>query len=427
MVDRTANIEHINIGYFVCLFCFYSYMKAFWYGTKTLVTSKPKQSDFSLYLESWRDVTLLRLFECFLESAPQVVLQLYILSKLGRRITISEDWVTITAVTLSIGSIGWSMVSYSHALRLCNKRRGFSFCGYTFQVIYRLSMISSRIAALTLFTTEFGWFVILVVFIHWFFMIVWLTWEGTEFCSHPNHLCKLSLERLFAIVMGIVYVFCFINIKEGTTRFRIMIYYLIFFVENSLLVAVWYPTRSQVGILEIGSIVFTWGGFLVGILSMLAYYKFFHPKQDITEGWCNCCTKENSEEESSMSIEDENNDLSHPNDLRGEGMDVVHPVHPEKRTPQMNRSLSVEVELSPSRISPSLSRKAAVSPRETLFHSKGVMYGSTQESPAVRHKEENEAEFLVATINGDDVRYKVVVQRSTPTYDSSGTASKFFV
>ena len=387
-------------------------------------------------------MTLLRLFECFLESAPQIVLQLYILSKLNRTVTVDEDWVTISAAALSIGSVGWSMVSYSHALRLCNKRRGFSFCGYTFQVLYRLSMISSRIAALTLFTIEFGWYVIIVVFIHWIGMIVWLTWEGSEFCSHTNRLCKLSLERLFAVVMGIVYVFCFINIKEGTTRLRVMVYYLIFLVENSLLVALWYATRTQVGILEIGSIIFTWGGFLVGILSMFAYYKFFHPKQDITEGWCNCCSSStakdlNSEEQEEEEYSTTSINQNYENNLNDVvGTDVVHPVHSKKKkTPQMtDRSLSVGVEISSPRLSPSFSHKAPViSPKDTLRQSDKCVtsYGSTQERPpasVVTSRRQNETEILIPTQSGDDVKYKVVVQRSvSANYDKSGVSSKFFV
>lgn len=377
-----------------------------------------------MYLESWRDISLLRLFECFLESAPQVVLQLFILSTLGRRVTLSEDWVTISAVSLSIGSIGWSMVSYSHALRLCNKRRGFSFCGYTFQVLYRLSMISSRIAALTLFTIEFRWWVILVVFIHWLAMIVWMTFEGTSFCLHSNRLCKLSLERLFVAVMGIVYVFCFINIQEGTTRFRVMLYYLVFFVENSLLVTLWYLTRSQVGILEIGSTVITYGGFVVGILSMLAYYKFFHPNQDIAEGWCNCCSKHKRRGKSSTGSMGSSNSNS-------QGIDVVHPVNKKERsTPRFNHSLSVDVELSSSRISPSFSRKASSSPKEPIRHSNEKKYGATQESNVVTSHnikgDNNQTEILIPTRNGDEVVYKVVVQRSK-SYEKPSTPSKFFV
>jgi len=302
--------------------------------------SKPKESDFSSYLSSWRDVSLLRVFECFLESAPQVVLQLYVLSTLGRKITVAQDWVIISAVSLSICSIGWSMVSYSHALRLCNKRKGFSVCGYTFQVVYRLSMISSRIAALTLFTIEYGWIVVVITFFHFLLMVAWLRYEGSDFCSHPNRWLSLSLESLFTVVMGFVYVFCFINVKEGTTRNRVMIYYLIFFIENSLLVAMWYPTRTHMGTMEIGAIIFTWGGFLIGIGSMLAYYKFFHPRQDITEGWCTCCSNKNNAQSSPLDTSLElKSEYAH-------GIDVVHPVSPPSltMTPRVKEALSVGVD-----------------------------------------------------------------------------------
>ena len=63
---------------------------------------------------------MLRLVETFLESGPQVILQLYILSTFEDGITFKNDWLNIIAVVASIASLAWSLVSYAHAARMCH-------------------------------------------------------------------------------------------------------------------------------------------------------------------------------------------------------------------------------------------------------------------------------------------------------------------
>lgn len=282
------------------------YSQAFWSGLRTNCMTKIDMEDFNDYLTNWRDVTMLRLIEAFLESAPQVVLQLYILSVVDHEIQWDKDWITILSVLLSITSLGWSIVSYTHALRLSAKDKGLSVCGYTFQVTYRLCMVASRVVALVLFATQFEWVVFVVCFVHWIVMICWLHFQGTKFCSSPNtpdrsEAVEKCLDRLFSVLMGFIHIFCFINTQEGATRQRVMTYYVLIFVENTLMIAAWYPTRrNSFGWLEYSAASFVLGGFLLGLISMLIYYKLFHPNQDITAGWfcCVMCSKDDSQTES---------------------------------------------------------------------------------------------------------------------------------
>lgn len=396
------------------------YIYAFWYGAKTWITPDPKEKDYQLYLSNWRDVTFLRLLECYLESAPQVVLQLYVLSTIGRTITVREDYIIISQITLSIGSIGWSVVSYSHASRLSLKQKGFSLCGYTSQVVYRLSMISSRIAALTLFTTEYGWVVVPITFIHWLAMVTWISYEGWNFCEHSKDWVKKLLDKFFALVVGAIYVFCFMNMKEGMTRNRVTIYYIVFFIENSLLIAAWYPTRKQIGILEIGAIVFTWGGFLIGIFSMIAYYKYFHPNQDIGEGWCTCCSTDKD------TIKDETasaGDISH--ETYGNALDVV-PRY-SKRDSNYQRSLSVDIEFPPKRLSPLASKRISSNTLNDSRTTTSENYGASSESTMEIHTGESEKIFLVKDSSENGFySYKVSITPSR-SFDKSGLVSQFFV
>lgn len=226
---------------------------------------------------------MLRLVETFLESGPQVILQLYILSTFKDGITFKNDWLNIIAVVASIASLAWSLVSYAHAARMCHYLKGLSICGYIFQVLYRILMITSRVVALALFASEYKWWIFAAVIFHFLLMIYLVSFEKTDFCGNA------VLEFLFQVLIAFIYIFCFINAKNGTSRQHVTLYYTLFFMENSIMIAAWYPSRTEkFGLLEYGAISMVWGGFAFGLLSMLAYYKFFHPNTDITEGWCYC-------------------------------------------------------------------------------------------------------------------------------------------
>lgn len=67
---------------------------------------------------------------------------------------------------------------------------------------------------------------VFVLGLHWTAMTVWIIIQDTNFC--PN---KLE-ETLYNVVMGFVYCFCYINLREGHTRYRLMIYYILMITQN---------------------------------------------------------------------------------------------------------------------------------------------------------------------------------------------------
>ncbi|XP_038057481.1 uncharacterized protein LOC119729052 [Patiria miniata] len=228
--------------------------------------------DFERLHHQQSDVCMLRLFESFLESAPQVVLQLYIMVA-----TNDENLFTGIAGTVSLFSLCWAVVAYSRAhRRVRTDKNGISWPGAILQTIWRIGMISSRVVALVLFASAFKAYTFLVVGLHWLAMVAWVYFQRTDFCdSWPE-------ERLFNCVIGTVYVFCFFNLKEGNTRYRISIFYLIVAVENIVLLLLWH----RFGMLEdwytfLGFIV-VFGGFIIGVTAMIFYYRFFHPRGAIS-------------------------------------------------------------------------------------------------------------------------------------------------
>lgn len=270
---------------------------------------------------------MLRLFECFLESAPQLVLQLYIMAY-NRRFDIESDWFTAIAAGSSLVSLAWAIVAYTKALRdVLGKGASNSWVGFFLQIIWRMCMVASRVVALVLFASCYTSGLFVAVAAHWFIMTGWLVCQGTRFCVDDygtSHLCR---EYLFDSVIGFVYIFCFFNIKEGMTRIRVIPYYVIMLGENTLFIVMWYPYRTLYGDIETAALGVVWGGFVLGLLCMVSYYCFYHPSlpvrgicvkktqldvqehQRFTICWCCCCeirtrqaNSEENEERCSLSI-----------------------------------------------------------------------------------------------------------------------------
>merc|ERR1712013_494829 len=107
-----------------------------------------------------------------------------------------------------------------------------------------------------------------------------------------------------------LHIFCFVNHKEGATRVRITIMYTVFLLENSLFAGLWlgYVSTSYVGmgVLQWLLVVSVWGCFVLGVICMLFYYRYFHPNIKFSQGWFDIrshaivledCLEEEEEEE----------------------------------------------------------------------------------------------------------------------------------
>ena len=261
---------HIRIFVFIR---YWRVIRLGWYTRQ----EKATDSDYKEYLKEWRDISMLRLFECHFESAPQLVLQLFILAY-NRRFEIEHDLFTVLAAGSSLVSLAWAIVSYTKALRDFHKKKdeNMPWIGFYLQIIWRLSMVASRIVALVLFASYYTSWLVVAMAIHWLCMTIWLVFQDTQFCVNENGRNHLCWEYLFDCVIGFVYIFSFFNAKKGMTRIRVIPYYVIMLSENTLFVVMWYPFRTLFGDVEIASLSIVWGGFGLGVLCMIAYYKLFH-------------------------------------------------------------------------------------------------------------------------------------------------------
>ncbi|EDO39431.1 predicted protein, partial [Nematostella vectensis] len=232
--------------------------------------STASSSEYHSFLSQWRDICMLRLLEAYLESAPQLVLQLYILSY-RRRFDMNSDLITAIAAACSLVSLAWAIVAYQKSLRdvFCDN---VSWTGFFLQVMWRLFMVASRVVAMVLFASYFNLWLGVAIALHWLLMFIFLVTQSTKFCMDNDGRDHPLREMLFDGTIAFIYIFSFFNITEGMTRIRVGIFYSLMFIENSVFVLLWYPHRSLFGDVAIAAITIVIGGFFLGLLSMFMYY-----------------------------------------------------------------------------------------------------------------------------------------------------------
>ncbi|KAG7260215.1 LOW QUALITY PROTEIN: hypothetical protein CRUP_033842 [Coryphaenoides rupestris] len=215
----------------------------------------------------YADVNMLRLLETFLESAPQLVLQLCIMIQSNR----AERLQCVCAVS-SLLSLAWVLASYHKLLRDSrDDQKSMSYRGAVVHLFWRLFTISSRVLSFALFASVFHIYFGIFVVVHWCAMAFWVVHGGTDFC--------IGRRCCSNMVVGVVYIFCWFNVREGRTRLRMVAYYALVLLENAALSALWYAYRDPATTDAYASSALC-GVFLCfgsGVACMALYYGALHP------------------------------------------------------------------------------------------------------------------------------------------------------
>jgi len=255
---------------------------------------------YTLMVYEDADATLLRLYESFMESAPQLVLQIYILLKdphasriypykppvEGMDVDHTEDVlepgvnpvlklsILVLSVTSSLISLAWSLVVYHRSLRYTYPhKKNINFVGTLFQFLWHFCSITARVLALSLFASALPQWIGPLCAAHWIVMASWVISQRTAACNTKGE------EFLFALVLGVIYIFMFFNAKEERTRYKYLLYYSFCLVENSAIICIWFlsPSTSLANWYVFPAMVGHYLAFFAGIMFMLCYYLWFHP------------------------------------------------------------------------------------------------------------------------------------------------------
>ncbi|XP_063275636.1 XK-related protein 9 [Prinia subflava] len=220
-------------------------------------------------IDAMTDINMLRVFKTFLETTPQLLLQIYILMEHGK-----THFYQYAAIIMSFCGISLSMVDYQISLRKSLPDKGeFHVLSKFMYLFYKLLTITSWILSISLITLlSVRISVILLIFL-WICGFTWTLKQHTTFCKSKK------MEYLYRTVVGIILIFSFFNIKGRRTKVWISIYYATHTVVTLGILFVyifWKPSFIKQIYFTIVSIL-TILSLVLGIIFLVVYYSHLHP------------------------------------------------------------------------------------------------------------------------------------------------------
>lgn len=235
---------------------------------------------YQLLISMNLDTAMLQMILAFTEDAPQLVLQLYVLirRKLVEDLlttSIQDIW-TMASICFSFISYSRALVNYISCLRDTKHDKGqLRWYGYIAMWFWRAFMFISRVLVLVFFATEFHTWFFLVLAVH-FFIILGLTWSHkVDFFPEQK-----ALQIFIRVVISYIHTFCYFVLDGKRTVRWAKTYYILVALEAVLFSTLWFTNSSHYVSLkfELAVMFVIFISFGLGLLMMIMYYKFLHPK-----------------------------------------------------------------------------------------------------------------------------------------------------
>ncbi|XP_054621737.1 XK-related protein 9 isoform X2 [Dunckerocampus dactyliophorus] len=217
------------------------------------------------------DLSMLKLFEAFLESAPQLLLQIYIALHHG-----DTSIIQYLSMVLSCFNIAWALVDYRRCLRrsLPHVTEMPSGLPTAIYLLYKLCTISSHVLSYSLLLMLSPYSVIALAIL-WLLATTWSHLLQTHFCSTRSH------EMLYRAVVGFILTFTFFNVKGQGTRVAMIVYYFLYSLINMttplLLLLLMPEVQTATFFLGITGLIF--GNSVLGLVFLVLYYLHLHPRE----------------------------------------------------------------------------------------------------------------------------------------------------
>ncbi|KAK3508414.1 hypothetical protein QTP70_028165 [Hemibagrus guttatus] len=263
----TCFLHVIQLGFF------FRQVSAIWQGFCVWWRGEPG-SEYTAYMT--HDLSMLRLFETFCESAPQLSLMIYIMVHNNHSRTI--QYVSAIASTVSIA---WMVLDYHRSLRFfLPEKSNQSWLSAAVYFLWNLFLIGPRVVCVSLFASIVSCYISVHFVLLWLVFVVWASLQDTSFMDSK------AGEWLYRATVGLIWYFSWFNVVEGRTRGRSIIYHLFIITDSAILTGTWWcyrdPKTSQSYSLIL--LILIPLSYLIGLLVKILYYCCFHPRLRQTQG-----------------------------------------------------------------------------------------------------------------------------------------------
>uniref|UniRef100_A0A8C4UGZ2 XK-related protein n=1 Tax=Falco tinnunculus TaxID=100819 RepID=A0A8C4UGZ2_FALTI len=225
------------------------------------------------------DISMLRLFETFLENTPQLILLLYVILRTNK----AEPSQGLGICTAFL-CVTWSLLDYHQSLRsFLRDKYELSLGSSVVYFLWNFFLICPRILVVTLFALLLPYGVAVHFSLVWLVMFIWVSLQGTDFMESPGP------EKLYRAMVAVILYFSWFNVAQGRTLYRSIIYHGFILVDSTLLALSWLwchsPSDEHSFLIPVVSAALPC--YLLGLALRVTYYRWLHPnRQAWQEGGC---------------------------------------------------------------------------------------------------------------------------------------------
>ncbi|XP_037724964.1 XK-related protein 6 isoform X1 [Drosophila subpulchrella] len=206
------------------------------------------------------NVSFVRLFDSFLESAPQKILQLVIVLRSIKDFT----YFRLIAFVVYFGNIAWCIQAYNHSNRLVQlDKHDIAAKGRSLQFLFLFCLTVSRTLCIAYVASLYPIETLIFCAAHACFC-------GTIvfFVDSPMIAESRFMNYLYCLCFGVVYLFIFTPVKDAPTKYKYVFYLSFCLLQNSLACALYIPLYLSIAIIAL---------YVVGIMLIVFYYTNCHP------------------------------------------------------------------------------------------------------------------------------------------------------
>ncbi|RVE58757.1 hypothetical protein OJAV_G00198230 [Oryzias javanicus] len=254
------------------IYRYYHLLKESWRVLRKTANSPPAEGtekDHDHLFCMAADLCMLKVFEAFLESVPQLLLQVCIIQ--SQTETSFFRWLS---VAFSLINVAHTLMDYSSYLRrsLPHVRGMPSLPSRGVYLLYKFFTLTSCILSYSLLITV-SVYSTAVLTVLWLLLTVWVHFLKTNFCT------SRALEFFYRAIVGAILVFTFFNVKGQDTKPAMTVYYILHAIIN-----ITAPILSVFLVPDLQGCRFVWtagligGTTILGFMCLILYYSCLHPK-----------------------------------------------------------------------------------------------------------------------------------------------------
>ncbi|GFR82269.1 XK-related protein [Elysia marginata] len=225
------------------------------------------------------EMLLLRLAFSFTSGCTLCLLQVYLILRGSH--DASWAWAVGLSGAVTLFCVTWALATYRRVLPEAGLDLGLvTWPGTPLKMLWRAGEVLTRLLALGLFAS---------LYTHWIFLVLGLHWAAMLACVCVPAMTSLDWRSIgcfrrvaICLMTSFAYIFAFLNTSADNAVFRYTFFYVMLFLENTTLVAVWLVQSSSSELSRNSLFVIVAAiAFITSIIAMIIYHKFFHIPVDV--------------------------------------------------------------------------------------------------------------------------------------------------